>query len=201
MDKTHGPQRFDQTETAPIKVPECLVAFEQQIHLDKRIFIGTRQEHPEILDWRADSHIVKIDQIERLARTIDKIARMTITMDPDEFAVGKQRLNLGNNSAGDLRIRPHQILRDQPTFLNEIHLGNCRHRRMHPSSILRCLSCPHHMRAPEQMPDSQPLVIIEFIDTSPSFFWKNGKIHVFILPDGPTCFHRQRRNNRNFFSR
>ena len=86
------------------KISELFVAVDQDVQLFLSKSRG--EQHPEILNNRTCSAIIKIDQSHAVAKA-DQIAPVTIAVNADGFATGKQGLNLINDPGGDLRIRPH----------------------------------------------------------------------------------------------
>jgi hypothetical protein len=90
MDKTHCPERFDQTEAGPVKVTEGLITIHEQIQLNQRLFRRTGQKHPYILHRGTDNHVIEIKDIQRFTRPMDQVAAVAVAMNPDHLGMVEQ---------------------------------------------------------------------------------------------------------------
>src|SRR5215472_2797977 len=74
------PKGLHQPEPAPVKAAELLVGVDQQRALPCAIAVTAREQHPHVLDRRADHEIIKIEKEPPLP-AVKKISEVTISVD------------------------------------------------------------------------------------------------------------------------
>ncbi len=83
----HGAERFDEAEISFIEIAEDAIAFEEGVDERAAVFGGVWKEHPEVLDGRADDHVVEVDEKKPFVWIVQDVEAVAVAVDADEFGL------------------------------------------------------------------------------------------------------------------
>ena len=87
VEHAHGAERFDETKRPFVETAEEAVAFQKSVDERTALAWFVRQSHPEVLNGRADDHVVKINQMKPFVGAVQNIEAMAVAVDSDEFHI------------------------------------------------------------------------------------------------------------------
>lgn len=113
VDEAHEAERFDEAEGGVFKFPQGLIAVEQQAHFVLRVAELTRQQHPEVLNGRADSQVIEVNQMEWLAGADNDVQGVAVAVQSDVFESVELRRNGVENFARGALVFAFQTWRGE----------------------------------------------------------------------------------------
>ena len=176
-------QRFDDAHAARLEFGEFRIPFEKERALARGVVGAARQEEPEVLDRRADHHVVEVEEEEAFAGPGQDIAAVEVAVDSPCAERRYVASGEGDGFAAEFREFKPEFGMDEGFHDGEVGQRELRSER---EPRLGAPFCADDVQPAGEGAEAKPVVVGFGVEASAAPFWKEreGEIEAFVLVQG-----------------